>query len=342
MAIKLTGPAENSVLIDANITEIILSHTDAQEHYHYAKFYIDNVLFDELVIPRISESKIVLQFSNLLLKTLVFPAIQNNVTIQSYRLDRILRIEVYKNKNNVNNLVNTFNYLLRYATKATNERFNAYNVTFINVDAQAFVIGEEFRLLLPFYHSNSANFNVTLIGDEGHSYMNQNFSFNVAEKTFLLNKNINVLPTTNFLELRITHGNSYAVKHFKVLRNTLYSGKSVMFLNKFGYPLEIQLFGKLSTKDDFAVTTYENGLGALKTAEVKEETTFTVDTGYLTEKERGIVSQIVNSLETKIKIGNVFVECVPTVKSITTYTDGEYVTQNQLSFKINKNPKIKN
>ena len=192
MAIKLTGPAENSVLIDANITEIILSHTDAQEHYHYAKFYIDNVLFDELVIPRISESKIVLQFSNLLLKTLVFPAIQNNVTIQSYRLDRILRIEVYKNKNNVNNLVNTFNYLLRYATKATNERFNAYNVTFINVDAQAFVIGEEFRLLLPFYHSNSANFNVTLIGDEGHSYMNQNFSFNVAEKTFLLNKNITV------------------------------------------------------------------------------------------------------------------------------------------------------
>lgn len=342
MAIKLTGPAENSVLIDANITEIILSHTDAQEHYHFAKFYIDDVLFDELVIPRISNSKMVLQFSNLLLKTIVFPEIEDDENVQAYRLDRNLRIEIFKKKNNVDNLVNTFNYKLRYATKGTKERFNAYNVTFIDVASEIFVVGERFRILLPFYHSNSSSFNVSIIGDDGHPYLIGNFSFDAVEKTFLICKNISVLPTTNFLELRITHGNSYAVKHFKVLRNTLYNGKSVMFLNKYGYPLEIQLFGKLSTKDDFAITNYENGLGVLKTAEVKEETTFTVDTGYLTEKERGIVSQIVKSLDTKIKIGNDFISCVPSVKTLTTYTEGEFVTQNQLSFKLNKNPKFKN
>lgn len=341
MAIKLSGPSENSVLIDTNITEIILEHTDAQEHFHYAKFYIDDVFFDELIIPRISTSKLVLQFSNLLLKSMYFPVVTNDV-LQAYRMDRSLKIEIFKKKNITATLVNTFLFSLRYATKPTTERFNAYNVTFINVEANVFVVSERFRLLLPFFHSESADINVTLIGDDGNVYLQDDFSFDANQRTFLLNKTINVLPTTAVLELKIFHGNSYAIKHFRVMRNSLFESKKVLFYNKYGYPIEVELFGKLAIKDDLSVNTYENGFGVLKTAEVKEETTFTVDTGYLTEKERGIVSQIVNSLDTKIKIKNEFVECVPSVKSITTFTEGEFVTQNQLSFKINKNPKNRN
>lgn len=341
MAIKLTGPAENSVLIDANITEIILSHTDLQEHYHFAKFYLDDVFFDELVIPRISTSKMVLQFSNLLLKSIVFPTIHDS-SIINYRMDRRLRIEVFKNKQNASALVNTFNYTLRYSTQPTRDIFEASTLKFIDVAPDVFVIGTTPRILIPVYSLKVSNIHVQVIDDNGHIYYNGYYSTQPANKTFLIQLSFNLLETSNYLTLKITSEVSSIKKHFRVLRNSLYEPKKIIFYNKFGYPVQVELFGKLAIKDDLVITSYENGLGILKTAEVKEETIFTVDTGYLTEKERGIVSQIVNSLDTKIKIGADFISCVPTVKSITTYTDGEFVTQNQLSFKLNKNPKFKN
>lgn len=342
MAIKLTGPEENSVLIDANITELILYHIDIKEHFHYARFYIDDVFFDELVIPRISTSKLVLQFSNLLLKTISFPIVQN-ASVFNYRLDRRLKIEIYKKKGSLTNLVNTFNYSLRYAAKPTNERFDNDLLSFIDVQADVLVVGERASIILPFYSLIEDNINVRLEDDHGTVLYNGFYSDNPPNRTFVIRFELITVPlASNALLLTIKAGTATITKKIRVFRNTLYAGKLVEFRNKFGFPIRVSLFGKLACKDDVTVTTYESGLGVLNTAEVKEETTFTLDTGYLTENERGIVSQIVNSLETKIKIGNEFVKCIPTVKSITTFTEGEFITQNQLSFKINKNPKIKN
>lgn len=341
MAIKLTGPAENSVLIDANITEIILEHTDNQEHYHYAKFYIDNVLFDELVIPRISTSKLVLQFSNFLLKTVAFPNVETDV-IQAYRMDRNLKIEIFKNKNTIATLVNTFNYVLRYSTKPTLDKFDVDTwLNFIDVKAQVFVVNPKAKIVLPFYAKNTENISITVIDDNGLSLFNQEFYF-TNSNTFVLQLDVDAPASSAYFALIIASGTVKIQKYFRILRNQIYKSKKIKFQNKFGFPILVEVFGKMATKDEFKYTIYKDGSSVLKMADIEEETTFSVDSGYLTENERSIISQIKNSLKTEIEHQGRFIECVSTTKSITTFTDGEFVTSNALTFEFNKNPKYKN
>lgn len=341
MAIKLTGPAENSVLIDANITEIILEHTDNQEHYHYAKFYIDNVLFDELVIPRISTSKLVLQFNNLLLKTVVFPNVETDV-IQAYRMDRNLKIEIFKNKNTIATLVNTFNYVLRYSTKPTLKKWEGSKLMFIDYTVNTFVVSESTKILLPFYSSIRENIELLVVDNNDNILHQTTYTEENEINTFLVNLDINVTSDTDFYTLQITAGAYVRKKRFRVLRNKMFKAKSVEFYNSFGFIIRVDLFGRLGVKDEYDYTTFKNGMDIYKTADVTEETIFSVNTGYLTENERGVIEEMVSSLDLKLRKDSVFISCIPNVKSITTFTEGEFVTQSELTFKMNKNPKFKN
>src|SRR5690606_27605654 len=75
MAVILSAPAQNSVLCDANITEIIIEDSSVFEHYT-ASVYINNKHYDHIVMPRIPKiltNRLVLEFDNLLLKYIDLP-----------------------------------------------------------------------------------------------------------------------------------------------------------------------------------------------------------------------------------------------------------------------------
>jgi len=57
----ITAPTQNRVLNDANITEIIVEDLTAFNFYS-AKIYINDVLFDEVILPKFTASKVIFTF----------------------------------------------------------------------------------------------------------------------------------------------------------------------------------------------------------------------------------------------------------------------------------------
>jgi len=336
----IIAPTQNRVLNDANITEIIVEDLTAFNFYS-AKIYINNILFDEVILPKFTTSKVIFTFEKILLKYITLHKLTEDV-LQVCDMIYDLKIELYKHYTTTT-LTETLNYKLLYCTYPTIDNYTNSSFDFIGVKPSIFVIGNESKIVLPFFSENTTDdIRITLM-DENYNFIYENTFANETESnSFIIN--LDFVNTTNadvlLLEVRV--GANRISKKFRVLKNTFFEPKQVLFYNEFGFPIVANLFGKQVNKDDLTYFKYQNAFNNYKLAEIQTDVSVSVDTGYLTESELPIVEQITQSLSTFIKINNKFVECIATTKNITTISDNDFLKSSVLLFEYNKYPKIKN
>lgn len=342
MATIIKAPANNSTLNDANLTEIILEDTTTFKYYT-ANIYIDNILYDTVILPKFSNNRMILLFENLLLKYIQIPELQN-YTIQKHDLWKNLRIDFLKHSDvGANITTNSVSYKLLYCTVPTYEKFEYRILDWVGVDADCFVISENGMIKLPFYTRNITDMVFIELRDENDLVFRTLSSANVGNGNFLVLTVYLDIPThiSNF-KLLVRIGSNTIEKYFRVFRNQLYTPKKVTFYNRFGLPIMVELFGKASIKDEFTYFKYQNSLAEIKMAEVTTESNFSIDTGYLLNSEKGIIPQICSSLDVRLFYNEQHYPCVVNTKSIQVFADNEYITSSQLQFEMNKYPKIKN
>lgn len=340
MALKITAPPEDKILIDANITEITVEDTGLYQYY-FALIYINNEEFDHVVLPKFAASKMLLSFSNLIAKYAQLPNdIQTGLT--PVFLDYDLKIELYKQLPSAV-LMDTFNYKLRYSVLPTNEQYHAQSLAFIAVDADMLVIGNQTTVQLPFFTlDNHTDIRVRLIDNNYNFLYDQLIPNDENAHAFVCSIPFENTTNADILMLEIKVGDQRITKNFRVLKNTVYENKKIRFYNRFGFPMVVDVFGKFTAKDELTYQKYQNAQGVYRTAEITTDTLLAIDTGYLLESEKAIVEQITQSLSVEIFHKGVFVPCVATTKAVTTFAEKEFHYTTQLQFEFNKNPKIKN
>lgn len=342
----ITAPIQNSILNDANITEIIVEDTTTFSHYQ-ANIYIDNVLFDSVVMPKIGNQQMILTFENLLLKYISLPDVQN-VFIQRFALIRDLKIDILRYSFAVDHTIIatmfTRNYKLKYSVLPTAEKYENNQLAWIAVDADVLLVQPNTIIQLPFYIADpDLIITAEAVKENGTVITSQaTTGFISATKTLLLTLPVNVPDDVDAYFFRIKAYNFVIEKKIRVVRNGFYKPKRIRFYNRFGMPVLVELFGKLTTKDEQTYFKYQNGMGYYNTAEIQTDTQVSIDTGHLLDSENAIVNQIASSLKVEIEIKGVFIPCVATLKTIPVINENEFINSAVLTFEFNKSPKIKN
>lgn len=345
--VTLSAPAQNSILNDANITQLLFEDT-ATDYLHYeARFYINNVEYDRVILPRFTNSKMVLEFENLLLKYLEIPEPTGSY-IQAFPMINNLKIDIWKaidagNLGLFYTLANTFNYKTAFSYVSSNEMYFNNSLTFIAVDANTLLIDANSMIQLPFHTTNTSNsFILRLIKEDGTNLSEVVVPNPNTSRTYLATMSVYAPPGIESLLFSISVGTESISKRIRVFRNGLYQPKRIQFSNRYGMPMSVDLFGKMKKTKDIEAKTYTNSLSEYITAEINQERLITIDTGYLLESEKGIVDQIATSLHVKIRENNVYHNCVVSHKSIPLSSDNEFNSNVQLQFRYNNSSKYKN
>lgn len=341
---SITAPTQNRVLNDANITEIIVEDTTTFSHYQ-ANIYIDNVLFDSVVMPKIGNQQMILTFENLLLKYISLPEVQN-VFIQRFALIRDLKVTIarYAVGSSLGIIQYTLNYKLKYSVLPTVEKYEDKQLAWIAVDADVLLVQPNTIIQLPFFIADpDLIITAEAVKENGTVITSQATTGSIsATKTLLLTLPVNVPDDVDAYFFRIKAYNFVIEKKIRVVRNGFYKPKRVRFYNRFGMPILVELFGKLSTKDEQTYFKYQNGMGYYNTAEIQTDTQVAIDTGHLLDSEKAIINQIISSLKVEIEINGAFIPCVATLKTIPVINENEFINSAALTFEFNKSPKIKN
>lgn len=350
MATIISAPIENSIINDANTTEIIIEDNASDYISYQAIIYINGFKFDGLIMPKMSnvsfifpQKKMILTFDNLLNKYLSLPEVTNQF-IQPFNVINDLKIELVRiDLQGYPRASFEFNYKLKYSQFPTTEKYEDFQLSWIAVDADTLLVPPLTNIQLPFYlRDESLLLTVTAELEDGTSLNQLVTTVSQTSNTLLANLGVNAPDDVDAYYFKIKAYNFEISKKIRVQRTNLYQPKRVRFYNRFGMPVLVELFGKISTKNDHTFLNYQNGQNQYKRAETQTDILFTVDTGNLLNSELPIVHQIAESLDVRIEINNVFVPCIPTLKSVPVFSENDFIKSIQLTFETNKYPKLKN
>lgn len=350
MATLISAPANNSILNDANTTEIIIQDNNNNYSNYEARLFVNNSYFDGLIFTKIhtnswfiNDKKMILSFENLLQKYLQIPAVTNQF-IQPFPMLVDLRIDVQKlDLEGYPSSDFTLNYKLKYSNQPTLEKYETEFLSFIAVDADVLLVQPNTMLQLPFFINDpSLIINVSAVTEDNVVLATKSTTGPQTSKTLLATLNVDAPDDVNAYYFKISAYNFEIVKKIKVVRGNYYKPKKIRFANRFGMPMLVELFGKITAKNEHAFFNYQNNKYQYKTAEVSTDTSVTIDTGYLLESEKAIVDQIATSLNVEIEINEIFTPCVVNTKTIPVIAENEIHSSAQLMFEFNKNPKHKN
>lgn len=340
----ISAPIQNSILNDANLTEIIVEDTTVFSHYE-ANIYIDNILFDSVIMPKVSSQKMVLTFDNLLLKYITLPEVNNALSFQGFNLIRNLKITIARFLVGIAVGVTqyTLNYKLKYSVLPTAEKYETAALSFVGVDPETFLVAPNTKIQLPIF-ANSVETIMVVEAVTPENVVLSTITGYGSQSNGLLLLSLDVVapPNVSAYFFKVHYAGLTIQKKFRVVRNGYYKPKRVRFYNRFGMPVLVELFGKLSAKDDQTYFKYQNGMGFYTMAEIQTDTQLSIDTGHLLDSEKAIVNQIASSLRVEIEINGVFTPCVATLKTIPVINENEFINSAVLTFEFNKSPKIKN
>lgn len=348
--VTLNAPTMNSILNDGNLTQMMFQDT-ATDYLHYqARFYINNVEFDRVILPKITSSKMLLEFENLLLKNLSIPDTTSS-TIQAFPMINELTIQIWKVITPLivggvsQILTSTFNYKLMYCSVSTNEKYYTHSLSFIGVDSNTLLIPENAMIQLPFHTTNTTEPIQIVLKSETNQIISDISTPNPGtSRTYLANTNVYVPTNIDSFLFQIIIGTDRITKRVRVLKNIRYYGKLIQFRNRFGMPMTAYLFGKRTTKSELNILSYKNSFNQLITAEVNEEFLETFDSGYYLHYEKNIIHQMVSSTYVRVYDDSkgMFIPCIVTTKNINVINENEFVESFQIQLKYNKYPKLKN
>lgn len=349
MATVITAPVQNTILNDANLTEIIIEDNATTVSGYGANLNINGFLYDGVRMPKIMIGSILprrqffLNFNNLLLKSITHPTVTNQ-TVQNFNVINDLEIAIHHlDLQGYPHSAFTFNYKLKYSQFSTAERYELWPLSFIAVDPEVLLHQPQTTIQLPVYvRTKDLPITIEAVAEDNTVISAITYAMPLETNTVLLSLNVNTPAHVNAYYFRVTQ-NGYSIsKKIKVVRHNYFQPKKVRFFNRFGMPVLTELFGKITTKDEQTFHKYQNAQNIYNTAEVQQDRLITVDTGYLLEAEKAIVNQIASSLNVQVEVNGVFTPCVVTTKNVPVFTENEFISSTQLTFEFNPNPKLKN
>lgn len=358
----LSTPASNKLILDGNSTLIRIQSTNGEGYYFRAKIYVNDTLFDEQGWSR-SDAYTAEKDIKRLCEAYFTPEFKatfvNGITQQTHLVQKVkIVIEEYslEDSQKVDELeLPVFSVMYNILPEAFTD---TVKIRILGVDPEVMVLPVNGKIAIPFF-VNSANENIsaTLETDSGtaiDSFVSP--AKYTGKRVFLYQFNLvgtDINSTVSYLRLTVRTGFSTASKIFRINHYPAFPFKEIAFRNNFGYYIYAYPAGEMEAERTYDIDFYETSDGRQKASAINQETTYTINSGNYSVKEKAIIGQIAASVDPKININvnsasNVargianWQDMLPKTKKHTFSKDKQHSFSDELVFSVRSGTSVAN
>ena len=346
----INAPQSNRILLDGNNTDIVVTSTNGIGYYFRAKIYIDDQLFDEQSWSRsdnFTASKDLIYLYNAYFQT-VFASSFTTGLVEQTHLKRKVSITITEHliadDSEIESLTIPEFYIV-FNTKST--VFNDENkVAILGIEPEVLRMPKNGKIVVPFYINTSEEaIDITAVLDDGTNIPLENVAAQTAKTFYLYTLLLEELPLTYYhiyLTLKITVGETVIEQDYKLMRNTHFQVKELVFQNNFGYYIPVYFDGEFSTSNGYKVETYTQYDSSDIIYNIATDAQYTINTNGLLTNEKAITDQVAQSLDCKFLQGTNYISLNTTTAKVKDFTDKQHQYNTKLTFEFKTNLDLDN
>ncbi len=344
------APVLNSVLLDANNTEITITSSNGAGHYFRALIEVDDVLFDTQGWSRkdafTSTKDLVKLYNAYFVST--FAAFTANGLVEKTNLKKKISITINEHLLSTDAVVQTVDlpdfYIMYNARPVAFD--DTLKLQILGITPEVLQIPSNGKIRIPFIVKTVAEAVVVITKDNFGGIINtQTIASSTAKKIYQYDFDLSAIALTNntiFFETSITCGATTIILRYRLMRFPDFPVKEIYFKNNFGYFIPAYFDGELETSNGFKIDDYQAADGSNIIFEIQEDATYTINTGSLLSDERAIVTQVANAYESYFKINNVWTKIQTSTKKEIDFRDKKHNYSQDLTFTFMKSGKVQN
>jgi len=341
MITALQTPQAGAIMLDANNTVIKIQSSNGEGFYYRAFIYIDNALFDEQGWSRTDAytaehdlkklynayfSPVFLSTFTNLLQAQTHLIKQVQVVVKEYALSTGAEVQS----------ITLPAFFMMYNIVPASFSFSS-PLHLLGFDDVTMVVPVDGKIAFAFYVGPTAqNLSLTLTTDQGSVLDSKGISIAKGGIVYLYQFDLapvglsyNVLYVMANIQV---NGTSILRRTFRINRLPDYPVKEIAFQNNFGFYMYAYPDGEMQLSNGLTVETYTLQDDTEKVYEINQEDTYTINSGSLKAKERGIINMVATSPDTRLKNGAEWVTVVTGTKKILAHKDRQHQFDEALVF----------
>jgi hypothetical protein len=297
-------PTANTYLLDGNSTPITVTSNNANGYFR-AKINIDDAPFDEQGWSRkddFTATKDLLYLLNAYFRPYFLGQFTTGLLEQTNFKKKTSIIIEERNINTdaiLGNVTLPDFYLLYNVKSAV---FNDLDKLYIfGLKSSQINMKSDGVIVIPFYvNANSENVKVTIYDDLDNIIHFQGVNNVTGKKVYIYTLKLSETPLVSsilYLKAKITVGTTKFEKIYTILRLPSYEVKEVVYQNNFGFYIPAYFDGDFEDTSGYKVESYERNDTSTAVYAVKENGSYTINTGNLSIMHKDIVNEIANSID---------------------------------------------
>jgi hypothetical protein len=297
-------PTANTYLLDGNSTPITVTSNNANGYFR-AKINIDDAPFDEQGWSRkddFTATKDLLYLLNAYFRPYFLGQFTTGLLEQTNFKKKTSIIIEERNINTdaiLGNVTLPDFYLLYNVKSAV---FNDLDKLYVfGLKSSQINMKSDGVIVIPFYvNANSENVKVTIYDDLDNIIHTQSVNNVTGKKVYIYTLKLSETPLLSsilYLKAKITVGTTNFEKIYTILRLPSYEVKEVVYQNNFGFYIPAYFDGDFEDTSGYKVESYERNDTSTAVYAVKENGSYTINTGNLSIMHKDIVNEIANSVD---------------------------------------------
>lgn len=344
------APVLNSVLLDANNTEITITSSNGSGHYFRALISVDDDLFDTQGWSRkdaFTSTKDLVKLYNAYFVS-AFAAFTANGLVEKTSLKKKISIVINEHLLATDAIVQTVtmpDFYIMYNAKPV--VFNdALKLQILGITPAVLQIPSNGIIRIPFLAKTEAEAVIVITKDNfGDIIDTQTIASSTAKKIYQYDfdlSGVTLAANTTYFETTITCGVTTTTLRYRLMLLPDFPVKELYFKNNFGYYIPAYFDGELETSNGFKIDDYQQADGSSIIFEIQEDAQYTINTGSLLTDERAIVNQVANAYEVYFKINNSWTKIQTSTKKELEFRDKKHNYSQDLTFTFTKSGKVPN
>lgn len=344
------APVLNSVLLDANNTEITITSSNGAGHYFRALISVDNVLFDTQGWSRkdaFTSTKDLVKLYNAYFVS-AFAAFTANGLVEKTNLKKKVSIVINEHLLSTDAIVQTVtlpDFYIMYNAKPVVFDDNL-KIQVLGISPAVVQIPTNGKIRIPFLVKSVAEAVIVITKDNFGDIINtQTIAASTAKKIYQYDFDLSgvaLAANTTYFETTITCGSTTITLRYRLMLLPDFPVKELYFKNNFGYFIPAYFDGELETVNGFKIDDYQQADGSSVIFEIQEDVQYTINTGSLLSDERAIVTQVANAYEIYFKINNAWTKIQTSTKKELEFRDKKHNYSQDLTFTFSKSGKVQN
>lgn len=344
------APTLNSILLDANNTEITITSSNGSGHYFRALISVDDVLFDTQGWSRkdaYTAVKDLVKLYNAYF-TSTFAAFTANGLVEKTALKKKISIVINEHLLTTDAVVQTATlpdfYIMYNARPVLYD--DTQKIQILGITPSVLQIPANGKIRIPFIVKTEAEAVVVLTKDNFGGIINtQTIASSTAKKIYQYDfdlSGVTLAANTTYFETTITCGATTTTMRYRLMLLPDFPVKELYFKNNFGYFIPVYFDGELETSNGFKIDDYQQADGTNVIFEIQEDVQYTINTGSLLADERAIVNQVANAYEVYFKINGSWQKIQTSTKKELEFRDKKHNYSQDLTFTFMKSGKVQN